>query len=60
MAERAAQRTPSCIAAGYSRLYDLHRRSIFVIVAWDFTNHVAINPDLQTVVNAACTHTPSI
>jgi hypothetical protein len=56
MAERAAQRTP----AGCSRPYGIHRRSIFIIVVRDFTDHIAINSDLRAVVNAERTCTPSV
>jgi hypothetical protein len=59
MAEHAAQGTPSYITAGCSRPYGIHRRSIFVIIARDFTDHVAINSDLRAV-NAERTHTPSV
>jgi hypothetical protein len=39
----------------------LLRRSVFVIIARDFTNNVAINSDLRIVVHAmACPEPPSV
>jgi hypothetical protein len=57
MAERVAQGTPSCVADGFSRLYSLHRWSVLIIIARDFTDHVAINSDLRTIVNTTRTRT---
>jgi hypothetical protein len=50
-----------CIAADYSRPGGLLRRSIFIVIARDFTDNVAINSDLHVVVHAmACPEHPSV
>jgi hypothetical protein len=42
------------------RLRGLHRRSVFAVVARDFTDHIAIYSDLRDVVNVERTHTSSV
>jgi hypothetical protein len=43
---------PTCVAADFSRPRGLLRRSVFVVIARDFTDNVAINSDLRIVIRA--------
>jgi hypothetical protein len=49
---RHTRGAPTCVAADCSRPRGLLRRSVFVIIARDFTDNVAINSDLRVVVHA--------
>jgi hypothetical protein len=42
------------------RLRGLHHRSVFAVIARDFTDHIAINSDQHAVVNTKRTRTPSV
>jgi hypothetical protein len=58
---RRTRGAPTCVAADCSRLRGLLRRSVFVVIARDFTDNVAINSDLHVVVHAmACPAPPSV
>jgi hypothetical protein len=51
----------TCVAADCSHPRGLLRRSVFVVIAQDFTDNVAINFDLRVVVHAmACPAPPSV
>jgi hypothetical protein len=53
--------TPTCITADCSGLRGLLRQSVFVVIARDFTDNIAINFDLRVVVHAmACPAPPSV
>jgi hypothetical protein len=49
---RRTRGTPMCIAADCSRPRGLLCRSVFVVIAWDFTDIVAINSDLCIIIHA--------
>jgi hypothetical protein len=50
-----------CVAVDCSHPGGLLRRSVFVIIALDFTDNVTINSDLRVVVHAmACPVPPSV
>jgi hypothetical protein len=52
---------PTCVAADCSRPRGLLRRSVFVVIARDFTDNIAINSDLRVIVPAmAHTALPSV
>jgi hypothetical protein len=50
---------PTCVAAGCSRPRGLLRRSVFIVIASDFNDNVAINSDLRVVVHAMACLAPS-
>jgi hypothetical protein len=56
---RRTQGAPTCIAADCSRLRGLLRRSVFIVIARDFTDNVAINSDLRVIVHAMACPAPS-
>jgi hypothetical protein len=43
---------PTCVAADCSHPRGLLRRSVFVVIARDFTDNIAINSDLRIVLRA--------
>jgi hypothetical protein len=49
---RRTRGAPTCVAADCSRPRSLLRRSVFAVIARDFTDNVAINSDLHIVVHA--------
>jgi hypothetical protein len=49
---RRTRGAPTCVAADCSRPCGLFRRSVFVVIARDFTDNVTINSDLRVVVHA--------
>jgi hypothetical protein len=52
---------PTCVAADCSRPRGLLHRSVFVVIARDFTDNVAINSELRVVIQAmACPAPPSV
>jgi hypothetical protein len=52
---------PTCVAADCFCPRGLLRRSVFVVIARDFTDNVAINSNLRVVVHAkACPAPPSV
>jgi hypothetical protein len=58
---RRTRGAPMCVAAACSRPCGLLRRSVFVVIARDFTDNVAINSDLRVIVHAmACPVPPSV
>jgi hypothetical protein len=58
---RRTRGAPTCVAAVCSRPRGLLRRSVFVVIARDFIDNVAINSDLCIVVHAmAHTALPSL
>jgi hypothetical protein len=58
---RRTRGTPTCVAANNSRPRGLLRRSVFVVIARDFTDSVAINSDPRIVFHAmACPAPPSV
>jgi hypothetical protein len=49
---RRTRGAPTCVAADCSRPHGLLRRSVFVVIARDFTDNIAINSDLHVIVPA--------
>jgi hypothetical protein len=49
---RRTRGAPTCVATDCSRPCGLLRRSVFAVIARDFTDNVAINIDLHVVVHA--------
>jgi hypothetical protein len=57
---RRTQGAPTCVAADCSRPRGLLHRSVFIVIAWDFTDNIAINSDLRVVVHAMTCPAPPL
>jgi hypothetical protein len=56
---RRTRGAPTCVAAACSHPCGLLCRSVFVVIARDFTDNTAINSDLRVVIHAMACPAPS-